>query len=85
MRKFLIFYVILMVIIFFTPNLFLIGSIKARIEINSGDNENNSNDKVLDVSADKIKLLLTAENKVIELDFDDYIKGVLIRRSTNNL
>lgn len=85
MRKFLIFYVILMVIIFLTPNLFLIGSIKARIEINSGDNENNSNDKVLDVSADKIKLLLTAENKVIELDFDDYIKGVLIRRSTNNL
>ena len=85
MRKFLIFYVILMVIIFLTPNLFLIGSIKARIEINSGDNENNSNDKVLDVSDDKIKLLLTAENKVIELDFDDYIKGVLIRRSTNNL
>ena len=81
MRKFLIFFLILMVIVFLTPNLFLIGSISTKENVTSGD----SDTKDLTVSDDKIKLLLTAENKIIELSFDDYIKGVLIRRSTDNV
>ncbi len=81
MRKFLIFFLILMVIVFLTPNLFLIGSISTKENVTSGD----SNTKDLTVSDDKIKLLLTAENKIIELSFDDYIKGVLIRRGTDNV
>ncbi len=81
MRKFLIFFLILMVIVFLTPNLFLIGSISTKKNVTSGD----SDTKDLTVSDDKIKLLLTAENKIIELSFDDYIKGVLIRRGTDNV
>ena len=81
MRKFLIFFLILMVIVFLTPNLFLIGSISTKENVTSGD----SDTKDLTVSDDKIKLLLTAENKIIELSFDDYIKGVLIRRGTDNV
>ena len=70
-----------MVIVFLTPNLFLIGSISTKENVTSGDNDT----KDLTVSDDKIKLLLTAENKIIELSFDDYIKGVLIRRGTDNV
>lgn len=82
MRKFLIFFLILMVIVFLTPNLFLIGSISTKESITfSGDNDN----KDVNISDDKVKLLLTAENKIIEMSFDDYIKGVLIRRGTDNI
>lgn len=81
MRKFLLFFLILMVIAFLTPNLFLINAIISKESVESGDMEIH----VKSASNDKIKLLLTAENKIIELSFDDYIKGVLIRRSTNKL
>jgi hypothetical protein len=75
MRKFIPFFLILMVIGFLTPNLFLIGAISLKADKESGDTEIQAES----VNNDKIKLLLTAENKIIELSFDDYIKGVLIR------
>lgn len=75
MRKFIPFFLILMVIGFLTPNLFLIGAISLKADKESGDTEIQAES----VNNDKIKLLLTAENKIIELSSDDYIKGVLIR------
>lgn len=81
MRKFILFFLILMVIGFLTPNLFLIGAINLKGNTESGDVEIEAQN----ANNDKIKLLLTSENKIIELSFDDYIKGVLIRRSANNL
>ena len=101
MKNFIIFFLIIMVISFVTPNLFIrdvlafddlvvsneklgfltrlkekffsteksIGSDK-----NSGDSENFE----LNAENNTIKLLLTESNQVVELNFDDYIKGVLI-------
>ena len=99
MRNFIVFFLIIMVISFVTPNLFIrdvlafddlsvvssekldfFSKLKERFFANSildGSNENIEN---VETSGENstIKLLLTEQNKVVELDFDDYIKGVLI-------
>lgn len=85
MRKFLVFFVILIFLCFLTPNLFLIDVINfggefpinffARNKSNSGERYNQEFEVP---NIEKIKLLLTEKNEIIELDFDDYIKGVLI-------
>ena len=107
MKNFIVFFLIVMVICFVTPNLFLkdvmaiesidISSIsllelpeilKNKIENNFGESVgggvSSPNDVQIEIDKnkvaeeEKIKLLLKEENKVIELNFDDYIKGVLI-------
>ena len=105
MKNFIIFFLIVMIICFATPNLFLkdvmaiesfdISTIsffelpeilKNKLE-NNLDQSIGGGDSIYDnmqievnklENKDKIKLLLKEENKVIELNFDDYIKGVLI-------
>ena len=91
MRKIITFFVIMMIISFLTPNLFLIDVMNLEMIKNerdiSGDkdrklgaNENKTmitNEISLRVP-EKIKLLLTEKNEIIELNFDEYIKGVLI-------
>ena len=95
MKKCLLFFIVVMVIGFLAPNLFL-------IDIMAMDKSNMNNDTNSDYIIDKqnlnsennrklntyfdaekdfpetIKLLLTEKNEVVELQFDDYIKGVLI-------
>lgn len=105
MKNFIIFFSIIMVICFITPNLFLtdvlafetidISSISSiniskdlkenmesffETSIGREDSKlNNEQTELKELKNDrKIKLLLKSENKIIELNFDDYIKGVLI-------
>lgn len=78
MRKFLLFFVALMIISFLTPSIFLIG---VRNNVVPKQDESSGDTKIKESkieNRDKIKLLLTSENKIIELDFDSYIIGVLI-------
>ncbi len=80
MKKFIICFWFFMLICFLIPNLFLIDKINLKSPSKTNDlngkidNTKNENATV----PDKIKLLLTQTNDVVELDFDDYIKGVLI-------
>ena len=103
MRNFIVFFLIIMVISFVTPNLFIrdvlafddlsavsseklgfLGSLKEKFfstekNIESDDKNSGDSEKFeLNAENNTIKLLLTEQNQVIELNFDDYIKGVLI-------
>ncbi len=88
MKNFIIFFFIVMVISFLTPNLFIHDVIAIEkvslAELGSSDMLENLKEK-LDfeegkevTTIEKIKLLLTDTNQIVEMDFDDYIKGVLI-------
>lgn len=78
MKKFILFFIILMIIAFLTPNLFLIDVMKFTYIDNKQKNENINNNVEDILKLEKIKLLITEKNEIVELDFDDYIKGVLI-------
>lgn len=103
MKNFLVFFIVIMLICFVTPNLFLtdvlafqdidissssiidifkrIGEKIGEIFSSRDDGEIEEDDKKdfeIPNYKDNIRLLLKNENKVIELKFDDYIKGVLI-------
>ncbi|MBQ9279710.1 MAG: stage II sporulation protein D [Clostridia bacterium] len=90
MKKSILFFMIVMVISFLTPNLFLLDIMaankgKSDYQNGSQDLTSNSNENVAEKGFDRktdfpetIKLLLTEKNEVIELPFEDYIKGVLI-------
>ena len=99
MKNFVVFFLIIMVISFVTPNLFIrdvlafddlsvvsnekldfFSKLKERFWGNSILDESNENIENVETSGENstIKLLLTEQNKVVELNFDDYIKGVLI-------
>ena len=88
MKNFIIFFFIVMVISFLTPNLFIHDVIAIEkvslVELDSAKIMDSLKEK-LELSAEenvaiveKIKLLLTDTNQIVELSFDDYIKGVLI-------
>ncbi len=88
MIKFIMFFFILMVICFATPTLFLWDVINLDVgefftNINeSGEEQNipeNSKDTNINIEEkDTIKLLITGENKIVEMPFNDYLIGVLI-------
>ncbi len=99
MLKSMLFFIVIMIIYFLTPNLFFIDrvTIGKSNEIGIQSLKNNFFDSLLELSnssssnnvkkdysinntevPEKIKLLLTSKNEIIELNFDDYIKGVLI-------
>lgn len=88
MKNFMIFFFIIMVISFLTPNLFIHDVIAidkvSLAELGSSDMLENLKEKLEFeeskevATVEKIKLLLTETNQIVELDFDDYIKGVLI-------
>lgn len=99
MKNFIVFFLIVMVISFVTPNLFIrdvlafddlsvvssekldfFSKLKERFFANSILDESNENIENFETSGENstIKLLLTEQNEVVELNFDDYIKGVLI-------
>ncbi len=88
MKNFIVFFFIVMVISFLTPNLFIHDVIAIEkfslSELDSSGVLENLKEK-LDIEdveenteIEKIKLLLTDTNQIVELSFDDYIKGVLI-------
>ena len=102
MKNFIVFFLIIMVISFVTPNLF-IRDVLAFDDLSVVSNEklgflSKLKDKFFSVESQKendrssedverfklnadnntIKLLLTEQNQVVELNFDDYIKGVII-------
>lgn len=88
MKNFIVFFFIVMVISFLTPNLFIHDVIAIEkfslSELDSSGVLENLKEK-LDIEdveenteIEKIKLLLTDTNQIVELPFDDYIKGVLI-------
>ncbi len=57
------------------------GDIKAENANNSGDTDKNSESGDVSVTikeVEKIKLLLNENNEIVELPFDEYIKGVLV-------
>lgn len=83
MRKFIIFFIILIFICFLAPNLFIVDAIDFNIKSPFKINKNNESGKNIEKTfvlpdIKTIKLLLTEKNEIVELDFDDYIKGVLI-------
>lgn len=88
MKNFIIFFFIVMVISFLTPNLFIhdviaIEKISLTELDSSGVLENLKEKLDLEDAEDvevveKIKLLLTDTSQIVEMNFDDYIKGVLI-------
>lgn len=82
MRKFIIFFIIFMVICFLAPNIFIIDVLiaknKSQIHSNVFEYSGEKDISVKKNATKKIRLLLTEKNEVVELDFDDYIKGVLI-------
>lgn len=99
MKNFIVFFLIVMVISFVTPNLFIrdvlafddlsvvssekldfFSKLKERFFTNSILDESNENIENFETSGENstIKLLLTEQDEVVELNFDDYIKGVLI-------
>lgn len=78
MRKFILFFIILMIIAFITPNLFLMGLIEFKVDNKDISSNIKVETEINNQEDRKIKLLITAENKIVELDFDEYIKGVLI-------
>lgn len=90
MKNFIIFFFIVMVISFVTPNLFIRDVLAKNETLDTQEIEKGIFLKIKEkflkeeektsenVDENKIKLLLTETKEVIELDFDDYIKGVLI-------
>ena len=71
MRKFLVFFLILMVIVFLTPNLFLIGSISTKESITfSGDSDN----KDVNISDDKGTQLKLSEQPDFEQESEFFAK-----------
>ncbi len=90
MKNFIIFFLIVMVISFITPNLFIRDVLAINEEpiiSNSGKNIfSKIQEKFFEKEKEepkreeqnKIRLLMTDSNEIIELDFDEYIKGVLI-------
>lgn len=91
MRKILLFFLCVMVISFLTPNLFMIDIFLSEAKTKqiipsrkdmSGENESNipfsQSGNVNITFPQTVKLLITEKNEVIELPFEDYIKGVLI-------
>lgn len=99
MKNFIVFFLIIMVISFVTPNLFIrdvlaiddlsvisnekldfFSNLKEKFFANSVLDESGGNIEKSQFSGENntIRLLLTEQNQVVELDFDDYIKGVLI-------
>lgn len=102
MKNFIVFFLIIMVISFITPNLFIrdvlafddlsvvsneklgfLSGLKEKfLPSDNSDVTNKSSGDLesfeLNSENNTIKLLLTEQNQVVELNFDDYIKGVLI-------
>ena len=79
MQKIIIFMISIMIISFFTPYLFLLDVVnfKSNIITKLDLPQIKEKDESF-ISNEKIKLLLTESGEVVELDFDEYIKGVLI-------
>lgn len=75
MRKIMIFFVAVMIIGVITPNLFLIDVFNSKNE-KTTQNSIQNKEKIRD--EEKIKLLLSDSGEIIELELDEYIKGVLI-------
>ena len=94
MKNFIVFFLIVMVISFLTPNLFIHDVIAidkvSLAELGSSDMLENLKEKLEFeeskevATVEKIKLLLTDTNQIVELPFDDYIKGVVLRRNADN-
>lgn len=88
MKNFMIFFFIVMVISFLTPNLFIHDVIAIEkvslAELDSAKIMDSLKEKLYlpdEESAERIeniKLLLTDTNQIVEMNFEDYIKGVLI-------
>lgn len=86
MRKIIVLFVMVMIIGFLTPNLFMADILitNARIEKNAENEEKGANTNGLEnensnfTFPETIRLLITQKNEVIELPFEDYLKGVLI-------
>ena len=110
MLKSMLFFIIVMVICFLTPNLFFLDRVtigksngleffiqsengasflESFINVDNSNDSNNINNQSSSISSkeytikniivpEKIKLLISAKNEIIEINFDDYIKGVLI-------
>ena len=102
MKNFIVFFLIIMVISFVTPNLFIhdvlaiddlsvisneklgfLSGLKEKFfkDEKSGEEKEFaviSEESEFGIKNNTIKLLLTEQNEVIELNFDEYIKGVLV-------
>ena len=80
LKKFLLF--ALFIVLCFMMPCFFIDFAKVNIKIEKSNIE--SGEILKSQSEDKIKLLLTNSNEIIELSMDDYIKGVVLRRNAYN-
>ena len=69
---------------FLLPSFFIDFSMVNNNVINVQEKYEKSGDVNVVESGEKIKLLLSESNKVIELSMDDYIKGVVLRRNAYN-
>ena len=85
MWKNFLWYILFMTICFMLPCLFLDIDMTNSTKINIEDEITTSGDIVKNESGDVIKLLIKESNQVIELDMDDYIKGVVLRRNAYNI
>ena len=81
MKNFIVFFFIVMVISFLTPNLFIhdVMAIEPLLVMDELKEKIESTTKNNIVTVDNIKLLLTDNNQIVELSFDDYIKVVMKR------
>lgn len=70
----LLLFLLYMLICFFMPTL-INGNLSEFVKSNIGMEHE---DKAIQISGDKIKLLLSESKQVVEMSFADYLKGVLI-------
>ena len=78
MWKYILSFCLFMALCFMVPSFFTDFS-KVNIDEIDINGRNISGDVMANESGDKIKLLLSESNEIIELTMDDYIKGVVLR------
>lgn len=77
-RYYYIIYILLIVSIFFLPNLCVKqGAVSTNLEKIDSSNDIDKNIEGIKKEKKKIKLLMTDINEVVELDLDEYIKSVV--------
>lgn len=81
MWKYILCFCLFIALCFMIPSFFIDFS-----EVNSkqSDIENVKSSEIME-NEEKIKLLFSESNEIIELTMNDYIKGVLLRRNASDL
>lgn len=84
MWKYILCFCLFIAMCFMMPCFFIdLDSINNKIKLDA--EKNMSGDTLIDESGERIKLLLSDSNKIIELSMNDYIKGVVLRRNACNI